>query len=37
VLVVYPQAGLGRYEARTKLNYVTARGQQVEIGSGAAR
>jgi hypothetical protein len=37
VLVVYPQAGLGRYEARTKLNYVTASGQQVEIGSGAAR
>jgi hypothetical protein len=37
VLVVYPQAGLGRYEARTKLNYVTATGQQVEIGSGEGR
>lgn len=37
VLVVYPQAGTGRYEARTKLNYVTASGQQVEIGSGQAR
>jgi hypothetical protein len=35
--VVYPQAGSGRYEARTKLNYVTASGQQVEIGSGTAR
>jgi hypothetical protein len=37
VLTVYPQAGAGRYEARTKLNYVTVTGAQVEIGSGTAR